>query len=53
MFKLLKILFILNFYARVGMLTKIISIWKRYFWKKRILMLTFNIDYHNCQKCVP
>ena len=27
--------------------------WKSYFWKKHILMLTFNFDFQNCQKFVP
>ena len=48
------ILFILKFYARVGIFTKIFCIWKRlflksYFCKKCILILNFQ----NCQKCLP
>ena len=34
MFKPLGILFIMKLYARVSIFTKIVSIWKSYFWKK-------------------
>ena len=28
-------------------------IFESYFWKKRILMLTFDLDFQNCQNFVP
>ena len=48
--KLLGILFILKFYARIGIFTKI-CIWKSYFWKKRILHL--NLTFRTAKNLCP
>ena len=48
MSKPLEILFFMKSYVRVRIFTKIICIWKSYFWKKRLLMFTnFALFYRN------